>query len=662
MNPIHHEQSKSLVNSDNLQVENGQVSVDSSIDWAYPEIKSNRYEVPTLLRLRGALLKAEYGLSKLDPILLFLISSLGLVASTWLYCRLSASSNLITGLINALGLMVFASQSDYLDLLRSKPDLTIFEAVLVHIVLLAMPTPTVLGLLSAVWPRLISRIELSGVQFSRDHIVFLGVGQRAVSLINACKQSYEKKNLPLPLIVAVDVNETAPAISELKSELGSQFVFIKGDYTFDTTLTLANVLNADRVYITSSDDLTNASAMSSMQSVIGQRSEESKFPDTFIHLSSSRGDDRKVVNPYRFDVRVSASRLFLMMYPPFKMNAGGYLEQHRRLVLVGADSFNERVLQTLGFIWHTEVEQEEKLSSYPSECESFGFTPSLTPLHVVVVDPNATVWVQAMKTRYNTLNDKTVIFDTIDVQPRFLSTKAMSNIGENPLVCYSVEKDDLPVEGLHQIYEVLNNGEIVCASWCRNPTEVIARELDSDQKEVHVRSFGLVDFNPTHKLIDGGLWYDTALRLHKDVYGSSGEFKRSQNLSAVIRYPYLLAASGLKIVSATSINQLRHSNDVKQLAESNAAVTSGTLGTNNEFEMSENLAVLEHTRWLRECVAAGKDRPSKKLWKDLDQTDKERNIIAVASAEGFPMLMADLGLGIVREYASAETNLPKEAQ
>jgi hypothetical protein len=646
MNSIHHEQNESPVNREKLPVENGQVSAGVSNDWTYPEFKAIRYKIPTLLWLRSALFKAEYGLSHLDPILLFVISSIGLVTSTWLYCRLSPSSNLITGLINALGLMVFASQSDYLELLRGKPDLTMFEAVLVHIVLLAMPTPTVLGLLSAIWPRLISRIELSGVEHSHGHIVFLGIGQRAVSLINACKQSYEAMNLPLPLIVAVDVNENAPAISELKSELRSKFVFIKGDYRFDTTLTSANVLTAIRVYITGSDDLTNASAISSINLLLGQRSDKARFPETFIHLSSSRSGDRKVDNPYRFDVRVSASRLFLMMYPPFTMNVSGYLEQHRSLVLVGADAFNERVLQTIGSIWQAEFEQEKDLLKYPSECESFGFTPSIRPLNIFVVDPRATVWVQAMKTRYTTLNDNTVNFISIDVETRFLSTEALSNIGENPLVCYSVEKEELPVEGLHQIYEVLKSGEIVCASWCRNPTEVIARELDSDKKEVHVRSFGLVDFTPSHKLLDGALWYDTAYRLHKEVYKSNKTFDLERNLSAVIRYPYLLATCGIRIVSDPVPNGFDMERYRSQLAYKNAIQISSTFA--NETEAA-TLAVLEHTRWLRESVSNGKkDNPSMKLWKDLDLSDKKKNNDASASHTGMPMLMADLGLAMQR--------------
>lgn len=634
------------VHNVNSETEDGSASVKSK--WTYPELKPERYNIPSLLRLRGMLYKAEFAIARVDPILLILVASLGIVASTWLYCRLSPSSNLFIGLVNALGLMVFASQSDYLELLRGKSELTVAETILVYTVLLAMPTPTVLGLLSAIWPRLISRIELNGVKNSHKHLVFLGVGQRAVSLINACKQSYAAVNLPLPLIVAIDMNELSPAISELKSELMSQFVFIKGDYTYDTTLNLANILAATRVYITGSDDLTNASAMATIDFVVHQSHGNAKVPETFIHLSSARSDGKNDENPFRFDVRVSASRLFLMMYPPIRMTVSGCLEQHRTLVLVGADAFNERVLQTIGFLWQKEFDQEQALTGYPINCQKFGFEPTFKPLDIVVIDPLASIWVQAMKTRYPSLNDSTINFVVEDVEPRFLNRDAIRHFGENPLVCFSVEKDPMPVEGLHQIYEVLTSGEIVCASWCKNPTEVIARELDSDTKVVHVRSFGLVDANPTHKLLDGALWKDTARRLHDDVYKSTKEFDLERNLSAVIRYPSLLAACGIRIISAPIPNGVDPRDYRSQLAENNANQINISQSL-ADGKASTNLAVLEHMRWLRESVSNGKTgNPSMKLWQDLDHSDKQKNNDASASRSGMPMLMADLGLALQR--------------
>ena len=229
-----------------------------------------------------------------------------------------------------------------------------------------------------------------------------------------------------------------------------------------------------------------------------------------------------------------------------------------------------------------------------------------------------------------------------------MSKDSLSGIGENPLVCFSVEKDDCPIEGLHQIYEVLTDGEIVCASWCRNPTEVIARELDSDtdKDQVHVRSFGLVDFSPTHKLLDGALWYDTAYRLHDEVYKSHKKFDLEPNLSAVIRYPYLLATCGIRIVSDPVPNGVDMERYRSQLAHKNSIQITSTLADGTE---STNLAVLEHMRWLRESVSNGKkDNPSMKLWHDLDHSDKQKNNDASASRTGMPMLMADLGLAIQR--------------
>ena len=170
--------------------------------------------------------------------------------------------------------------------------------------------------------------------------------------------------------------------------------------------------------------------------------------------------------------------------------------------------------------------------------------------------------------------------------------------------------------------------------------------MDSDTKEVHVRSFGLVDANPTHKLLDGALWKDTARRLHDDVYKSTKGFDLQRNLSAVIRYPSLLATCGIRIVAAPIPNSVEPHDYRARLALSNSNQINSTLA---DVPESTSLAVLEHMRWLRESVSENKqENLSMKLWSDLDESDRVKNNKASVSEYGMPMLMADLGLALQR--------------
>lgn len=193
--------------------------------------------------------------------------------------------------------------------------------------------------------------EANVLSRSTGHIVLLGVGERALAIVDA----YEKEQNPhndKDLIVGVDVRADSPAISKLKEKYGDRVVIVTGDYTYEETLKSANVFSAGRIYVTGSNDMQNASAAIGIEKLAGN-------VDTRLHLgitqSSISGDENMRV----FDVRLSAARLALMIHPPFKSTTTGFLVAPNNIVLVGTDLLSERLLIELATIWKNELDREE---------------------------------------------------------------------------------------------------------------------------------------------------------------------------------------------------------------------------------------------------------------------------------------------------------------
>lgn len=568
-------------------------------------------------------------------------------------------------LIMSLGLLIFASQtSDGPGTGNWIQELLFFLAKLV------LPIPVFGGLLSTAWPRIIAWGETNLLSRSNGHIVLLGVGERALAIVDAYElQQHDATHKKL--IVGIDLRTDSPAISKLQEKYGNRVVIIPGDYTYEETLKSANVSSAGRIYVTGSNDMQNASAAIGIKKLAAD-------VDTRLHLgitqSSISGDENMSV----FDVRLSAARLALMIHPPFKATQQGFLLPPENLVLVGTDLLTERLLIELATIWKNEIDREQALRDKSLEDYQWLLPIQTSPLSMTLVGANATKFYRAIQSEHEALFTSDVInLKTIDTEPRYLVSSDINQISPttNVQIFFSIENEVDCVSTLQHLYSICSRGTIVCATWARNPANIIASLLSDDKQKEHlfVKSFSLMDLQPSHSVLDGTLWDQLAMELHVRVYEQSiHQYSQKDNLPAVIRYPFLLSSIGCHIVGA----------DIS-MRTNESAIAAHNVHVIDSTNSGSQLANLEHMRWCRESVASGKiygpknittekpqTRMSLKPWNALTELDLTvQGKVATESTkehcceiEGFPGLMAKLGLAIQPDesmpVSTSGSNLP----
>jgi voltage-gated potassium channel Kch len=561
-------------------------------------------------------------------------------------------------LIMSLGLLIFASQTN-----DGPGNGNWLQESLFFLAKLVLPIPVFGGLLSTAWPRIIAWGEANLLSRSNGHIVLLGVGERALAIVDAYEQEQQDANQK-KLIVGIDLRPDSPAISKLQEKYGNRVVIITGDYTYEETLKSANVSSAGRIYVTGSNDMQNASAALGIEKLAGN-------VDTRLHLGITQSSISGAENMRVFDVRLSAARLALMVHPPFKSSATGFLVVPNNIVIVGIDLLSERFLIELATIWKNELDREKKLQSKSMVGYEWLMPIQTSPLPITVVGLHASTWFRAIQSEHDTLLSSEVLnVKTVDQDPRYIASSDINQLApiEDVQIYFSIENEVDCVSTLKHLYAICNRGSIVCATWSRNPANIIANLLSADDKKpnVFVKSFSLMDMNPSHSVLDGSLWDRLARDLHERVYEQpAADYQQEYNLPAVIRYPFLLSTIGCHIVCP---DESLRSNEVRLTSHNVNVISARNLGS--------HLAKLEHVRWCRDSLSNGKisgfensdktlpkTRMSLKPWENLTELDMTvKGKVATEStkdhcceAEGFPGLMARLGLAIQPDESTNAT-------
>jgi hypothetical protein len=281
---------------------------------------------------------------------------------------------------------------------------------------------------------------------------------------------------------------------------------------------------------------------------------------------------------------------------------------------------------------------------------------------LTIVGRDASKWFKAIQVNHgDVLSDSVLHVTTVDQDPRYISSSSINQLVPNNdvLIYYSIEGEQDYYSTLTNLHSICSRGSIVCVSADHMPINVITMPFSimSPKLDVMVKKFSLMDSKPPEEVLDGTLWDRLAYDLHVRVYGQDPKtYRQKDNLPAVIRYPFLLASVGCHIVS---VNETLLS-DTSALIEHNVNVIQAS-------NLASHLAKLEHTRWCRESLAAGKNygssngtdnnvqtRMSLKPWESLTQTDVttqgdgaiESTISHCAGSDGFPGIMSRLGLAI----------------
>ncbi len=579
-------------------------------------------------------------------------SIFALVFATFYYL-IDWKLTLIDSLLRAAGLFLFDSQFASAPVSANKCVFwyPIFDALRV-----LMPIQTFVMLFNTLWPKFRNALDAAAIHSARGHMVFLGGGERAWHLAKAIERELALSPKQMPMMVVVDFHPDPSGYAKMKKRYGSAMVLVGGNYEQEQVLVRANVTEAGRVYITGSDDMSNAMANEITHGLTKPRVGLSAFersirvsvPDVRLHLSTSTNKtiDEATINV--FDVRLSAARLMLMCHPPFRMTESGVLTIGRPIVLVGTDVFNERLLCELSGIWKEEWDREQRFLIVHPTKYLFMDPYDFETLKVTVIGKSATLWVNALRQRFTALNDVSIDLNCIDVEPRFLTKSILGDeIVNDAFVSFSIEGEAYVVDTLTQLYTCLDRGTVVCSIWGLNPVEVIAKELDKTPKPVSVHSFSMVANDPSHAVLDGSQWYLAARYLHQEVYGEPFEtFNLHKNLVAVKRFTSILASCNCRLSQGFSLQQ--------------------SLTTLDIAGIKDRISRLEHIRWCRLAISDGKEygphhtdnfRPALRLWEDLETegltasgySARLQTIEQCTGKDGFPRILADLGLVITNQ-------------
>jgi hypothetical protein len=380
----------------------------------------------------------------------------------------------------------------------------------------------------------------------------------------------------------------------------------------------------------------------------------------------------------KVDTRRSTARLSIMIHPPFHATTAGVLASPDNIVLAGLNDQTEMLILELATIWKAEQSREARLNSRSLAGYEWLLPIHTQPLPVTIVGRDASKWFKGIQVNHgDVLSDLVLQVKTIDHDPRYISSSAINQLvsEQDARIYYSIEGEHDYSATLRHLHSICNRGSIVCISSGHMPINVIAIPFSimSQKQNVFVKSFSLMDSKPPEEVLDGSLWDRLAYDLHVRVYDQDPKsYSQTDNLPAVIRYPFLLASVGCHIVS---VNETSLS-DTSALTEHNVNVIQSS-------NLASHLAKLEHTRWCRESLAAGKiygptngcfdnvqTRMSLKPWESLTQTDVttqgdgaiKSTMNHCCELGGFPGIMAKLGLAIQPDectpFSVSGTHLP----